>query len=143
MAGLSSVKVREATVVNWMIMGVYFTRELLYKMKKADSPNCLGCGNVKSETLTHFLIHCTHYDQIRETFLPKLILLNTQVGEILDNENYLMLSIIDPLSSKLPETFVKKWTSPKSAYDLSFKFCSNMHRKREKLLSDYEKQKPG
>ena len=143
MAGLSSVKVREATIVNWMILGVYFTRELLFKMKKVDSPNCVGCGNVISETLTHFLIHCTHYDQIREIFLPKLILLNTQVGEILNNENNLILSIIDPLSSKLPETFVKNWTSPNSAYELSFKFCSNMHRKREKLLSDYETQKSG
>ena len=74
LAGLSSINVREATIVNWMIMGTYFTRDLLFKMKKSDSPYCLGCGNGASESLSHFLIHCSYYDHIREDFLPKLIL---------------------------------------------------------------------
>ena len=38
MAGLCSDSVRQATVVNWMLLGVYRTRELLYKMNKAKSP---------------------------------------------------------------------------------------------------------
>ena len=142
LAGLCSTKVIEATIVNWMILGVYFTQELLYKMKKVNSPNCLGCGGYMKETLIHFLLHCKFYDQIRETFLPKLVLLNSKVGELMDNENYLVLSILDPLSSKLPEKFTQSWSSATSAYELSRKFCSNMHRKREKLISEHKNNKP-
>ena len=138
LAGLSSVNVREATIVNWMIMGTYFTRDLLFKMKKSDSPNCLGCGNGTNESLSHFLIHCPYYDQIREDYLPKIILLNNNISEIVNNEFHLILSILDPASSKLPEKFVHNWSSVKSAFKMSRKFCSNMHEKREKLIKEYE-----
>ena len=37
MAGLSSENVNQAAVVNWMILGVFFTREFLHKMKKKSS----------------------------------------------------------------------------------------------------------
>ena len=141
LAGLSSLTVREATIVNWMLMGTYFTRELLFKMKKTDSPNCLGCGNTTEENLSHFLIHCPYYNQLREEYLPKLILLNSQICEIISNEFHLMLSILDPLSSKLPELFVKNWSSAKNAYELSRQFCSNMHMKRDKLAKEHEQQK--
>ena len=39
LAGLCSDSVRTATIVNWMVMGVYFTQELLHKMKKIRSPH--------------------------------------------------------------------------------------------------------
>ena len=64
LAGLSSAKVREASIVNWMLMGTYFTRELQFKMKKYGSPFCLGCGNRTIENLTHFILHCQCYNQI-------------------------------------------------------------------------------
>ena len=38
-AGISSVAVKMATVVSWMYCGTFFTRELLYKMRKVKSPN--------------------------------------------------------------------------------------------------------
>ena len=53
LAGLCYDSVRAATVVNWMVMGVYFTRELLHKMKKIQSPQCLRCDLSESENLTH------------------------------------------------------------------------------------------
>ena len=142
LAGLSSVKVRQATIVNWMLLGTYFTRELLFKMKKSSSPHCLGCGNGTIKNLSHFLLHCQYYDEIREEYLPKLILLNKQTSEIINSEHLMILSIIDPLSSKLPEAFVKNWSSAKSAYELSRRFCFNMHEKREKLAKEYEKVNP-
>ena len=139
LAGLSSVKVRQATIVNWMLLVTYFTRELLFKMKKSSSPHCLGCGNGKIENLSHFLLHCQYYDEICEEYLPKLILLNKQTSEIINSEHLMILSIIDPLTSKRPEAFVKNWSSAKSAYELSRRFCFNMHEKREKLAKEFEK----
>jgi hypothetical protein len=141
LAGLSSAKVREATIVNWMLMGTYFTRELQFKMKKSDSPFCLGCGNGTIENLTHFILHCQYYNQIREDYLPKLILLNNQIGEIISSDYTMILLILDPLSSKLPEKFVQNWSSANKAYELSRSFCFNMHEKREKLTKECEKLK--
>ena len=89
MAGLCSDSVRKATIVNWMLLGVYFTREFLFKMKKAKSPLCLACSNETNginETLNHLLLHCTHYIKVREKFIPKYIQHNIQLSEILDNE---------------------------------------------------------
>ena len=46
MAGLCSESVRQATIVSWMLLGVYFTREFLYKMKKISSL-LLFCRNAE------------------------------------------------------------------------------------------------
>ena len=139
LAGLCSESVKQATVVNWMMLGVYFTRELLYKMKKAKSPNCLGCGDNESESLNHFLLHCSYYQNIRQTYLPQYILQNKSISEIFQNEDQMILSILDPLSSKLPGNVTKNWLSPNSAYKLSRQFCYNMHRKRDKLYQEEDK----
>ena len=53
-AGLSSNAVKEATPVSWMFCGTYFTRELLYKMKKTRSPAC-ACNDTTTENLSHFI----------------------------------------------------------------------------------------
>ena len=135
LAGLCSESVRAATVVNWMLMGVYFTRELLHKMKKVDSPCCLGCDSSTQENLSHFLIHCGYYQEIRENYLPKFLEINVQLTEILQNEDKVMLSILDPLHSKLGN-IAKSWKSSKRAYEISREFCYSMHRKREKLYKE-------
>ena len=76
MAGLYSECVKHVPVVNWMSLGIYFTRELMFRMKKAKFPLCLGCGEQKIELLDHLLLHCQNYKDIRENFIPKLILNN-------------------------------------------------------------------
>ena len=48
-----------------MLLGVYFTRLFLRKMKKAKSPRCLGC-NVIDEDLSHFFLQCDYYKDIRD-----------------------------------------------------------------------------
>ena len=65
LAGLCAVSVKQTTVVNWMILGTYFTRELLHKMKKVKSPLCLGCEDEAIENLEHLLLQCTYYSKIR------------------------------------------------------------------------------
>ena len=59
MAGLCSHSVRQTTVVNWMLLGVYFTREFLYKMKKVKSPECLGCSNQTNESIYFYTVITT------------------------------------------------------------------------------------
>ena len=50
-AGLDSISVK-ATPVSWIYCGVYFTREFMFKMKKAKSPFCV-CNNEITENLQH------------------------------------------------------------------------------------------
>ena len=137
-AGISSVAVKMATVVSWMYCGTFFTRELLYKMRKVKSPNC-ACENTVSENLSHFLLHCHLYDNIRQQYIPKYIQMNSQVLDLINNESLLLTSILDPLSSILPERIVKNWVSVKTVYDLSRQFCYRMFLKRKKIYKDIEK----
>ena len=140
LAGLCSDSVRAATIVNWMVMGVYFTRELLFSMKKVETPKCLGCSENVDENLTHFLLYCSYYKEVRESYLPRFVENNKKISEILENETLIMLSILDPLHSKLPESISRGWQSGKIAYEISRKFCFNMHMKREKLYKECDKK---
>jgi hypothetical protein len=136
MAGLCSVNVRQATVVNWMLLGVYFTREFLHKMKKASSPICSGCPSQVNETLKHLLLHCEYYQKIRESYLPKYIQQNSQLSEIFSNEDLIVQTILDPLSSNLPDSVREGWESAKTVYCLSRQFCYSIHKRREKLYEE-------
>ena len=110
-------------------------------MKKVKSEKCLGLGceaNIK-EDLEHFLLHCPFYQNIRKVYLPKFILLNPNIASILNDEKQAILSILDPVSSKLPDIVRKGWSSVKAAYEVSQKFCSDMHRKRDKFYTNLDK----
>ena len=138
LAGLCSESVRKATIVSWMILGVYFSRELLHKMKKAKSDLCLACNEDKLENLNHILLYCSYYSEIRENYLPQFITRNKKLSEILDSEDMLILSVLDPLSSKLPESVTKNWDSANEAYKMSREFCWNIHKKREIFYKDVD-----
>ena len=43
-AGLDSFQARKTTVVSWMLLGVFKTREKLLKMKLVKTDKCLPCG---------------------------------------------------------------------------------------------------
>ena len=101
-AGLDSNAVKEATPVSWMYCGVYFTREFMFKMKKTKSPSCV-CDNETTENLQHFIFHCVLYQSIREQYIPKYVEMNSNVLSICNDEKMLLISILDPLSSKLPD----------------------------------------
>ena len=131
-AGLSSVSAKHATVVSWMYCGSYLTRELMFKMKKIKSPTC-ACNQAVNENLNHFILHCKLYDSIRQQFLPKFLLSNTKISEIMNSENNLIISMLDPLSSKLPKELTDNWSSVSDAYELGRQFCYRMHMKREKI----------
>ena len=136
-AGINSQTSKEATVVAWLYCGTYFTRELLFNMKKTSSPIC-ACKQTNSENISHFLLYCQLYDNIRQQYIPKFLQLNTRISEILNDENKLIISILDPLSSKLPEEITANWSSIKEVYDLTRKFCFRMHTKREKIYKELD-----
>ena len=112
--------------------------ELIYKIKKIKTPLCLGC-NQENENLSHFLLRCSFYDEIRQSHLPKYILQNPSVSEIINDERQIIQCILDPLADKLPETVTANWKSMTAIYEHSRRFCYNMHRKREKLYSEMDK----
>ena len=139
MAGLDAESVQQTTVVNWMLLGVYFTQEFLFTMRKTKSPICLGCDHGVVETLNHIILHCGHYNSIREAYLPQYLEQNKFISEILDVEDKILLSILDPLSSKLPDSVTKSWLSPNHVYKLSRQLCFNIHSKRKKLYDNAKK----
>ena len=120
--------------------GCVLQPELLFSMKKVKTPMCLGCSENVEENLTHFLLYCSYYKEVRESYLPKFVENNLKISEISENETLIMLSILDPLHSKLPESISRGWQSSKRAYENSRKFCFNMHMKREKLYKECDKR---
>ena len=136
-AGLDSTAVKEATPCSWMYCGTYFTRQLLYKMKKTKSPLC-ACDDNISEDLSHFLLHCKLYQSVRQQYLPKYLEMNSKLVEIFNSEDLMLISILDPISSKLPNQVSSSWDSIKNVYELSRKFTYRMHLKREKVYSDLD-----
>jgi hypothetical protein len=126
-AGLCSVSIRQATVQNWMLLGVYFTRVFLHKMKKAKSPLCLCC-NKSDKDLNHFLLHCDYFSDTREKYLPQYLAYNRSISETFHYEEIVIQTILDPLSSNLPENVRQNRSSPNSAYKTSGE--------REKILQE-------
>ena len=82
MAGLCSISTKQATVQNWMLLDVHFTRIFLHNMRKVKSPLCLGC-NGTLEDLVHFILHCGYFSTIREKYLPQYITQHGKLSKIL------------------------------------------------------------
>ena len=134
-AGLSSLDVKQATVVSWMYCGTYFTRELMHKMHKIKSPGC-ACKQVVAENIPHILLHCPLYDSIRQEYVPRFIQMNNKISSILGDENNLVISILDPLSAKLPVEVSEN--SVTDIYKLARKFCYRVHSKRATIYEDLD-----
>ena len=79
-----------------------------------------------------FLCHATHV-------LPQYFTQNSNLSDILNNEDHIVQMILDPVSAKLPATLKNNWVSVKTAYSLSRQFCYSIHRKREKLYKEVDK----
>ena len=97
-AGSDSGQVRKTTIVSWMTLGVFKTRENLAKMKLVKNDKCLACDKNQQENLSHFVLHCDYFAKIREEYLPQLAILNKGFSNIVNNEKLLLLSILNPES---------------------------------------------
>jgi hypothetical protein len=141
LAGLDSVEVKKATVVNWMQLGVYKTREKLLQFKQVKSDLCLACNMNQKESLHHLLFLCPFYDTIRQPVLTKLFLANTNLTQIMDNSVLKTTLILDPLSNLLPEAVTDSWNlSTNDVHRLCREMCYNIHKKREKLYKEKDNQ---
>jgi hypothetical protein len=71
--------------------------------------------------------------------VPQYLAQNKFISEILDIEDKILLSILDPLSSKLPDSVTKNWWSPHKVYKLFMQLCFDIHSKRKKVYDDAKK----
>ena len=134
-AGLNSEDTKKATVVNWMQLGVFKTREKLFSMKLTKSDKCLACSEDQVETLFHLLIHCDFYRNIREEYLPRLAIVNSNLSSIINDEKKTLISILNPGSSLLPSDARKH---SDEVFNISRSFCYDIYRKREKFYERIE-----
>ena len=87
-------------------------------------------------SLGHYLLYCELSKEIREKFVPKFILSNNKISSLLNNEVALMITILDPESSLLPDEIRFNWVSTSQIYSLSRDFAYNIHRKFEKFYGE-------
>ena len=110
LASLDSLEVKKATVVNWMQLGVYKTREKLLQFRKAKTDLCLACNTNQRENLHLLIFLCPFYDDIRQPVLSKLFLANPNLTQIIDDVRMKTTLILDPLSKLLPQAVTDTWT---------------------------------
>ena len=142
-AGRTSSEVTKASVVNWMLMGVFLTRQKLYKYKKVNSPICIYCdpSNEKEEDLYHLLLFCTAFNEIRIPYLKKLQTENEHLSKYNNNLKIMTISILDPESSFLPEEISNNWKNLEETYKLSRNYVFNIFKKRKTLTEKLDNQK--
>ena len=121
-----------------MTLGVYKTRETLHKTKVIKSPLCTACGTHSIGSLSHYLLYCLFTEDIRQKYIPQFVIANPMVARLADNEAALMISILDPESSLLPDDVRFNWESSKKIYSLTRDYVYNVHKKFEKF---YESKK--
>ena len=138
-AGLSPIEAPKATVTMWFLLGCYHTYELLFLMKKVTTSICPACGRSK-EDIPHILLICEEYLHIRSQFLTQVTFLNPGIISFSNNTDILLISILDPESTKLPVEIQDSWKDIDSMYEKSRQFCWNIHRKREKILQSKDIQ---
>ena len=105
-------------------------------MKKTKSNLCTACPANAVGSLEHYLLYCQFVKDIRDKFVPQLFRSNSNVSSLLQNEDALMISILDPESSLLPDEVRFNWDSTTDIYELSRNYVYNIHKKYEKF---YEK----
>ena len=140
-AGSNSISVQRATVVSWLLLGVYKTMERLHTMNKVSSPTCLLCeeGDLVEDQL-HFALFCTAFSEIRNFYFKKIIDLNHRLNDIRDDHQMFLISLLDPFSPKLPEELRNEWKNADEVYELSRNYFAAIHKKREGLMEKYEKE---
>ena len=74
-------------------------------------------------SLGHYLLYCELSKEIREKFVTKFILSNNKISSLLNNEVALMITILDPESSLLPDEIRFNWVSSSQIYSLSRDFA--------------------
>ena len=143
-AGRTSAEVTKACIVNWMLMGVFLTRDQLFKYKKVQSPNCNCCDPEQSsnieETLFHHLLFCHAFTNIRKPYMERLTANNPNLIKSMDNQKIITISILDPESKLLPNEIRENWHDKEEAYRTARDFVFNLFKKRKLLTDEFDKK---
>ena len=132
-AGSNPVSVTKTTVVTWLLLGVYKTGERLHKMKKVRTPQCLVCFSPLEDQL-HFALQCSGLIEIRTQYMNKFVEACPNIAYYQSDLKLLLLALLDPFSTFLPDNIKESWTKPEIAYELSRNYFYDLHKKREKLI---------
>ena len=141
-AGSDSISVQRATVVSWILLGVYHTRQKLHTMKKVDSPHCILCSNPVEgvvEDRNHLTLLCPIFSEIRGVYFKKIEEINPNISDVRGNQSQFLISILDPFSPKVPEKVREGWPNSDIPYEISRNYFSAIHKKRKKLIENIEK----
>ena len=140
LAGLDSLEVKMATIVNWMQLGVYKTREKLHQFKLVKEDICLSCNLNQKENLYHLIFVCPFYDNIRQPSLSRIFLMNPSIVEVVENARLKMIVILDPQSKLLPDVVRESWKQNVSdVFKITRRMLYNIHKKREKFYAEKDK----
>ena len=143
-AGRISSKVTKACIVNWMLMGVFLTRDKLFKFKKASSPICIYCDPSQSsnteEILCHHLLICSRFSEIRKPYIETLLIMNP-IFNFATNHKIMTISILDPESKFLPDEIRENCSDIDETYRIARDFIYNLFKKRKFLLTEEYEQK--
>ena len=137
MAGLNALEVKKACIANWMLLGVYRTREVLHKMKKTKSNLCTACPANAVGSLKHYLLYCQFVNEIRENFIPQLFRRNLKVSTLIQDEDAIMISILDPESTLLPvEAFFHCQETMSTTFTRNLKSIMRKHPEKLNLFNN-------
>ena len=79
-------------------------------------------------------MYCPYTEDIRQKYIPQCVIANPMVARLTDNEAALMISILDPESSLLPDDVRFNWESSKKIYTLTHDYVNNVHKQFEKFF---------
>ena len=92
------------------------------------------------DSLYHFLLICSAFENIRNPFLQKLTTGNDGIELISDNNKLMTIAILDPESNFLPDQVRKGWKDLDETYKIARDFAFHMFKKRKVLTDKYDKQ---
>ena len=69
---ISQLRRNQASLLTQMRTGHAPLNEILYRIKKSDTPDCPHCGTGFRESIFHFLLSCPHYTSARRTLQSSL-----------------------------------------------------------------------
>ena len=110
-------------------------------MKKAKSPACVLCSS-PTDSQIHFALKCPELSEIRTQYLDKFAKSCPTLSNYMENEELLLQILLDPFSSRVPIEVRTGWSSSDEAYKLSRNYFYHIHKKREKLIENIEKNQP-
>ena len=106
-------------------------------MKKVKSPQCVLCMDPLDNRL-HFSLQCSELSQIRSQYFEKFVQSCPNIKNYLEDITFLLVILLDPFSSKVPDQVKESWTNKNEAYSLTRNYFYDIHKKREKIMENIE-----